>query len=113
MRSGYGKYLIFCLWLCFSCTQTEELEQGGATLFRQITSSGITFQNNLYYADDWNFIQYLYFYNGAGVAAGDIDNDGLIDLFFTSNQGSNVLYRNLGGLRFEDISESAGITSDN
>ncbi len=113
MLSGYGKYLIFSLWLFFSCTPPDQAEEGVPTLFRQVTDSGITFQNDLEYTDDWNFIQYLYFYNGAGVAAGDIDNDGLIDLFFTSNQGSNRLYRNLGDLKFEDISASAGIVSEN
>jgi hypothetical protein len=56
-----------------------------------------------------NIVNYLYFYNGGGVAAGDIDGDGRVDLYFTSNLGANRLYRNLGGFRFEDITERAGV----
>ena len=54
-------------------------------------------------------MNYLYYYNGGGVAAGDVDGDGLVDLYFTSNLGKNRLYRNLGGLRFEDITDRAGV----
>ncbi len=54
-------------------------------------------------------IEYLYFNNGGGVAAGDIKNDGLVDLYFTSNQGSNRLYLNEGNLKFRDITQKAGV----
>jgi len=54
-------------------------------------------------------LDYLYYYNGAGVGAGDIDNDGLVDLFFVSNHGANKLYLNKGNLRFEDITATAGV----
>ena len=54
-------------------------------------------------------MNYLYYYNGGGVAAGDVDGDGLVDLYFTSNLGRNRLYRNLGNFRFEDITEKAGV----
>ena len=56
-----------------------------------------------------NIVSYLYYYNGGGVAAGDIDGDGLVDLYFTSNLGSNRLYRNRGQFRFEDVTERAGV----
>jgi len=59
-------------------------------------ASGITFANVLPEDTAVNIITYLYYYNGGGVAAGDIDGDGLLDLYFTSNLGSNRLYRNLG-----------------
>ena len=56
-----------------------------------------------------NIVNYLYFYNGGGVAAGDVDGDGLVDLYFTSNVGKNRLYRNLGKFRFEDVTDRAGV----
>ena len=74
--------------------------------------TGITFSNTLQENDKLNILDYLYFYNGGGVAVGDIDNDGLVDLFFSGNQVKNKLYRNLGNLKFEDISEKAGITGN-
>src|ERR1041384_2442320 len=73
-------------------------------------TSGITFANTLP-ADDsaLNIVNYLYYYNGGGVAAGDIDGDGLVDLYFTSNLGANRLYRNLGNFRCEDSTARAGV----
>lgn len=74
--------------------------------------TGIDFSNNLKYNIRLNPYSYRSFYNGAGVAAGDINNDGLPDLFFCSNQGPNKLYLNKGNFQFEDISLKAGINSD-
>ncbi len=71
--------------------------------------SGIEFTNALTPREGLSILDYLYFYNGGGVAIGDIDNDGLPDIFFSGNQVPNRLYRNLGNLKFEDISEQAGI----
>lgn len=81
-------------------------------LFQLLPSeeTGVTFRNMVSSSADFNILEYLYFYNGGGVAVGDINNDGLVDIFFTSNQSSNKLYLNKGDLKFEDISESAGIT---
>src|SRR3989449_3769216 len=72
-------------------------------------SSGVTFANTLPEDTAVNIVTYLYYYNGGGVAAGDIDGDGVIDLYFTSNLGRNHLYRNLGHFRFEDITDRAGV----
>ena len=72
-------------------------------------ASGITFANTLPQDSAVNIINYLYYYNGGGVAAGDIDGDGLVDLYFTSNLGRNRLYRNLGNFRFSDITDRAGV----
>jgi len=69
--------------------------------------SGITFSNTIAESPDLNYFTYVYAYNGAGVATGDIDNDGLADIYFTGNQASDRLYRNLGGMKFEDITEKA------
>ena len=75
-------------------------------------SSGIHFSNDLQYSNDLNIIEYLYYYNGGGVALGDINNDGLDDIYLTANQTSDRLYLNLGNLKFKDITEEAGIKTD-
>ncbi|MGB8706054.1 MAG: VCBS repeat-containing protein, partial [Gillisia sp.] len=74
--------------------------------------SGISFNNKLTETQDQNILDYLYFYNGGGVAIGDINNDGLPDVFFTGNQVKNKLYLNKGNLKFEDISQKAGIEGE-
>ncbi|MDX2284968.1 MAG: CRTAC1 family protein [Bacteroidia bacterium] len=71
--------------------------------------TGIAFENRLQDTEVFNILNYLYYYNGGGAAAGDIDNDGLPDLFFTSNLGPSRLYRNKGNFEFEDITDAAGI----
>ncbi len=81
------------------------------TLFQLINSSesGIDFSNNLIYDDSLSVLDFEYMYNGAGVAAGDVNNDGLVDLYFTGNMVSGRLYINLGDLKFQDITASAGV----
>jgi len=74
--------------------------------------SGITFENTLSPSDDFNIIDYLYFYNGGGVAIGDINGDQLPDLFFSGNQVKNRLYLNEGNLKFKDITEKAGVAGN-
>lgn len=83
-----------------------------STLFKKLPASvtGIDFQNKLTFSQNFNIYRYRNFYNGGGVAVGDINNDGLLDLFFTSNMQDNALYINKGGFKFEDISQKAGIT---
>lgn len=71
--------------------------------------TGLDFTNTLTSSKDLSILDYLYFYNGGGVSIGDINNDGLPDIFFTGNQVKNKLYLNKGNLKFEDISSSAGI----
>jgi hypothetical protein len=79
--------------------------------FRLISSaeSGITFVNNLHETAEFNIFNYMYFYNGGGVAVGDVNGDGLLDIFFTSNQEADKLYLNLGGFKFKDVTEDAGV----
>ncbi|PXX24008.1 FG-GAP-like repeat-containing protein [Arenibacter sp. ARW7G5Y1] len=74
--------------------------------------TGIDFINKLEESETFNIMDYLYFYNGGGVAAGDINNDGLLDLFFTSNQNEEKLYLNQGDLKFKDITKSAEIAGE-
>ena len=73
------------------------------------TSTGVNFKNKLVETATQNIITYEYFYNGGGIAAGDFNNDGLIDLYFTSNQQPNKLYLNKGNFTFEDITKNAGV----
>ncbi|UOB18809.1 VCBS repeat-containing protein [Abyssalbus ytuae] len=71
--------------------------------------TGVTFTNTVTETDDLNILDYLYFYNGGGVAVGDINNDDLPDIYFSGNQVTNKLYLNKGNLQFEDITEKAGV----
>ena len=91
--------------LFFSCRHKSE-----QTLFTLLDNSNIDFTNTLTESKDFNVFKYRNFYNGGGVATGDINNDGLTDVFFTANQGSNKLYLNKGNFKFEDISLKAGFT---
>src|SRR5919108_5336482 len=74
--------------------------------------TGITFANTITTNDSVNMQSEVFIYNGGGVAAGDIDADGLPDLFFTGNMVSSRLYLNKGDMRFEDITQSAGVTTN-
>ncbi len=103
-----NKYLaFFILSIGFlSCKSGDDVQ-----LFEKLPASKthIDFTNQIKETPDFNILDYLYFYNGGGVSSGDINNDGLVDLFFTSNQGKNKLYLNKGNMEFEDISVKAGI----
>jgi hypothetical protein len=79
-------------------------------LFQSVENTGIVFNNKVQDNDSINILNYRNFYNGGGVAIGDINNDGLPDVFFTANQGSNKLYLNKGNFKFDDISAKAGFT---
>ena len=84
-----------------------------APLFESLSPrvTGIAFANELPERPDFNILNFLYYYNGGGVAAGDIDGDGLPDLYFTANLGPNRLYRNKGNFQFEDITDRAGVAA--
>jgi enediyne biosynthesis protein E4 len=107
--SGSWKVLFVTSLVLVSC-QTDK-PPISKTLFTLIPSSqsALNFKNELVENEDFNIIEYLYYYNGGGVAMGDINNDGLSDLYLSSNQGSNKLYLNRGGFAFEDITETAGV----
>src|SRR5436190_2744776 len=92
-----------------SCTGKPK-EQ--AALFRLQENTGINFQNTVLDNDADNSFQFRNFYNGGGVAVGDINNDGLCDVLLTSNMGQNKLYLNKGSWKFEDISGSSGMRQD-
>jgi len=84
------------------------------TLFSKLPSSktGVHFANVNVEDENNNVLAYEYFYNGGGVALGDINNDGLVDIYLSSNQGQNKLYLNQGNFKFQDISSTSGTTAD-
>jgi len=71
--------------------------------------TGVTFSNELAESPALNILNYLYYYNGGGVAVGDVNGDGRVDLYFTANEGPNALYLNRGDFRFEEVTEAAGV----
>ncbi|MCE7057449.1 VCBS repeat-containing protein [Algoriphagus sp. AGSA1] len=108
MKFTYSSLLILSLFAFSSCKKES-------TLFELIPASktGIDFNNNIVESDSFNILTDEYIFNGGGVAVADFDNNGLPDLFFTGNQVSNKLYLNLGGFKFKDVTETAGVGAEN
>ena len=106
-------HFIFVLLLAFSCKDMNEeiIANVDSPQFKLLSTetTGINFINDLVSTDDFNVYKYRNFYNGGGVALGDINNDGLQDIYLTSNLKENKLYLNKGGFKFEDISEKANV----
>ena len=95
------KFVIAAMLILSSCKDKKETKIEKANIYFEAVSSeksGIDFSNDLVYSNDLNIIEYLYFYNGGGVALGDINNDGLDDIYLTANQKPDKLYLNLGNL---------------
>jgi enediyne biosynthesis protein E4 len=97
--------------LTFSCNNKQE-GQKQSPVFKKVSSeqSGIHFNNLV--DENWDknyFDNFAYVYNGGGVAIGDINNDGLPDVYFTGNEVPNKLYLNQGGMKFKDVTETAGV----
>jgi enediyne biosynthesis protein E4 len=104
------KWLVIIFLFDCSCNRLTK----SPVSFQVLTSkeTGLNFTNKLTPTNSFNVFHYMYFYNGAGIAAGDFNNDGLIDLFFASNQGQNKLYLNTGNMHFKDVTAQAHIPND-
>ena len=104
-------FIVLFFMLTSSCS--DQMKSAPA-LFEVLDAkrTGLNFENRLTITSDFNMFSYMYFYNGAGVGAGDFNNDGLTDLFFASNQGRNTLYVNKGKLFFSDVTAEANIPDD-
>lgn len=102
------KFLLsILLFVIFGCSKKEN------TLFVTLSPSktGVNFENKIESSVNLNILNYIYYYNGAGVASADFNNDGHIDLYFTANQSDDKLFLNKGDFQFEDISKEAGINN--
>jgi hypothetical protein len=98
----------------FSCGKNEKANEKTNqenSLFTRLPSeqTGISFINEIEDKDEFNIFRYRNFYNGGGVAIGDVNNDGLPDIYFTANMKKNRLFLNKGNFKFEDITDSAGV----
>lgn len=107
--------VVLCLVVLSSCDSNKEVktkQATGETLFTLLKNeqTNVHFKNTISETTDFNVLNYYYTYNGGGVAIGDVNNDGLDDIYFTSNQHSNKLYLNKGGFRFEDVTDKAKVT---
>lgn len=102
-----GTTFIILSLVSLACSKPKEV------LFKVVDaeSSGLNFSNNLKPSADLNIFNYMYFYNGGGVGAGDLNNDGKVDLIFTSNQNQNKIFINKGALNFEDITDKSNFNS--
>ena len=104
LRRRIYKVLIIVLGLVTGC-------KPATPLMKLLTpeETGIDFANTIFESDTFNIFTYDYIYNGGGVAIADFNQDGLQDVFFTGNMVPNRLYLNTGGLKFNDVTETAGV----
>lgn len=107
MKSLKALIIIWLFTFLFSCAKKQEIP--ARFVVKSAIETGINFTNTLKPTNELNIFNYMYFYNGAGVAAGDLNNDGQPDLVFTANQSANKIYLNKGALKFEDISNTSDL----
>ena len=119
------KYFLFLLVIIlpFACNEDKPTQNPSSEVsnpsnyngprFRLLSpeESGVTFSNDVKEDFTYNILNFEYLYNGGGVSIGDINNDDLPDIYFTATFGSNKLYLNKGNLKFEDITDNAGVAA--
>jgi hypothetical protein len=112
MLNNKNAFFILILAILLGCKKTDTFTKH--KIFKPLgaISTGIDFKNILIENDSINYFNYTSIYSGGGVSTGDINNDGLIDVFFTGNQVENKLFLNKGNLKFEDITNKAGVGGD-
>ncbi len=108
MKQYRSVILLILIPVCFCLSCKQPAEQNQPLLFSFMEHTGIEFSNTVHNTRDQNIFSFRNFYNGGGVAVGDINNDGLADVFFTANMGSNKLFLNKGNWKFDDVSDKAG-----
>jgi hypothetical protein len=111
-KNSFLSLFVFSMLLILGCSEKTVSEKGKLFSSKPPAETGINFQNTLTENDSLNYFTYSYLYMGGGISAGDINNDGLVDLYFTGNQVSNKLYLNKGNLQFQDITATAGVAGD-
>lgn len=112
-RSAAGiVVLFFTVVNLVSCTSADKTDSTSTFQVLESKTTGLDFSNDLTYDNDFNLLRYIYFYNGSGVASGDFNNDGKIDLYFGANQKQSRLYLNEGEMHFRNVTKEAGISDD-
>ena len=111
-KTVYSYLTVVCIFIILFYPSCGKKESSVVPLFNLVDSSGINFQNTVIDSKLENSFLFRNFYNGGGVAIGDINNDGLVDVLLTSNMGENKLYLNKDNFKFEDISSASGMKQD-
>jgi hypothetical protein len=106
-------YIVFICSILMVACQSNDVDSDKLFSSLPEKQTGITFSNDLKHTESFNAYLYKNFYNGGGVAVGDVNNDGLPDIYFCGNQKDNELYLNQGEFQFKDITKSAGVASRN
>ena len=114
MRMTLRTTTVLLMGMLLACTEREQAKEPQNEGFGEVGAhrSGMSFSNDIVISDTFNYNTFPYIYMGGGVALGDINNDGLTDVFLTGNMVSNRLYLNTGGMTFEDITENAMVAGD-
>jgi len=107
------KFFLLWIYVFFIMSACKTDTKKSNSLFKLLSSeqTGINFSNDIRQSDTINILEYMYFYNGGGVGLGDINNDGLTDIFLSGNRVSSKLYLNKGNFHFQDITEQAGVAT--